>query len=64
MELVDTRDFSLLGNNRVNPVPNLVSKIAVCAKFCAKLVKSKISKNMKKVFSYRELNDMPAWWNW
>ena len=60
MVMVETRDFSLLGNNRVNPVPNLVPKTAVCAK----LVKSMFSKNIKKVFIYNELNDMPAWWNW
>ena len=55
MNLVDTRDFNLLGQYRVNPVPNLVSKNTVCAKLCAKLVMSNFSKNIKKVISFNEL---------
>ena len=47
MNLVDTRDINLLGEYRINPVPNLVSKNTVCAKLCAKLVIVNLVKTRK-----------------
>ena len=62
--MVDTRDINLLGTQSEQSVPNLVPKMAVCAKKCAKLVKSKLSKNTKKVISFNELNTCPLGGIW
>ncbi len=64
MNLVDTRDINLLGDHRMNFVPNLVPKMAVCAKLCAKLVKSKLSENTKKLISFNELHTCPLGGIW
>ena len=58
--LVDTRDITAV----MGIPPKLVANPVANSDVCGKLVKSEFSKKDKKIFSYRELNDMPAWWNW
>ena len=64
MILVDTRDIPRIVADRIKLVARLVALPSILWHFVPHAVTSNFSKNSKKVNSCRELNDMPAWWNW
>ena len=62
--MVDTRDINLLGTQSEQLVTIIVTKTLNCDKNCDNFVKSKLSRNTKKVISFNDLTTCPLGGIW